>query len=375
MRSPGDRFIEILKAAGVDFVLGLPCDRIKALLQRISTHGMYIPLAREEEGVGIAAGAALSKRNPAMIIQSSGLGNMLNALLSLTMFYNLPLPIFISHRGVYKEPIEAQKPMGRALKGLLRAAGIPYTLINREDDIRRIEAPLRRVFSEGRVHAFLLSPAVWEGCIPLEAAERERVFQCREFNQKRARMKARLTRYQAIEIVKDYLRDNLVISNLGIPSKELYQILHQPSNFYMLGSMGMATPIGLGVSLNTTRKVYVIDGDGSLMMNPGILATTAFFNPSNLTILAIDNAAYGSTGNQPTHTERVTDLAVVAGGFGIRNIYRVSTKRAIVAAMEDDVRGTKFIHVITRPGNANVPNIPLSAREIRDGFTGTIVDK
>ena len=90
------------------------------------------------------------------------------------------------------------------------------------------------------------------------------------------------------------------MSNLGWPSKELYAVKHQPSNFYMLGSMGMVTPIGLGIALSSSKDVIVIDGDGSLLMNPGTLATAASLAPKNLTILAIDNGAYGSTGNQPT---------------------------------------------------------------------------
>lgn len=369
MQSSEDRFIDILKEVGVDFLLALPCDRVKGLLERLSSKAFYIPLTREEEGVGISAGASLTGRRPAMIIQSSGFGNMVNALLSLTMFYNFPLALFISHRGIYREPIEAQKPMGKALKGLLRAAGVGYTLINKKDDLYKIERPLKRVYEEGRAHAFLLSPAVWEGCSGLSDKEKERIFTPQRLSYEQKKRKALFTRYQVVEIIKDYLKGNIVVSNLGIPSKELYHILHQPTNFYMLGSMGMASPIGFGIALNTEEKVYVIDGDGSLLMNPGTLATISLFNPSNLTILAIDNAAYGSTGNQPTHTAVSTDLSLVAKGFGIRNVYTVSSKRDILRAMESEQRGTRFIHIITKPGNATVPNIPLTAEQIRDAFT------
>ena len=90
----------------------------------------HVPLTREEEGVGICAGAALSGRRPAMFVQSSGIGNMINALLSLTAFYELPLALFVSRRGVYKEKIEAQFPMGLKLPGILSGAGIGWTEIN-----------------------------------------------------------------------------------------------------------------------------------------------------------------------------------------------------------------------------------------------------
>ena len=96
----------------------------------------HVPVTREEEGVGICAGAALSGRLPAMFIQSSGIGNMINALLSLTAFYELPLALFVSRRGVYNEKIEAQMPMGQKLPAILAGAGITYSKINTQTGIR-----------------------------------------------------------------------------------------------------------------------------------------------------------------------------------------------------------------------------------------------
>ena len=168
-----------------------------------------------------------------------------------------------------------------------------------------------------------------------------------------------LTRYGILSLIAPYIKDRAVVCNLGVPSKELYAVGHQPSNFYMLGSMGMATPIGLGISLSSGRDVVVIDGDGSLLMNPGTLATAAHCDPPNLTVVAIDNGSYGSTGGQRTLTGSCVDLASVAAGFGIREVIRVSGKRGISEAMKKKSRGMKFIHVPALRGNADVPNIPL----------------
>ena len=148
-----------------------------------------------------------------------------------------------------------------------------------------------------------------------------------------------LTRYDIIKIIAPYLDGKVVVSNLGWPSKELYAIKHQPSNFYMLGSMGMVTPIGLGIALTSSKEVVVIDGDGSLLMNPGTLATAAFASPRNLTIVAIDNGAYGSTGNQPTLAASCVDLEQVARGFGFRNTVKVATKRRLVEVMKKPREG------------------------------------
>ncbi|MDP7416526.1 MAG: thiamine pyrophosphate-binding protein, partial [Desulfobacterales bacterium] len=84
-----------MKTNSVDFMFTFPCDRIKFLLERVKKEFCHIPLTREEEGVGIAAGVALAGKRPAMFVQSSGIGNMITALLSLTGFYELPLAIFV----------------------------------------------------------------------------------------------------------------------------------------------------------------------------------------------------------------------------------------------------------------------------------------
>src|SRR5512135_2303200 len=124
MRNPEKELLIILKRAGVDFAASLPCEKIKVLLEMVGESFFHIPLTREEEGVGICAGAALSGKRPAIFVQSSGIGNMINALLSLTGFYQLPLALFVSRRGVYQERIAAQLPMGVRLPALLDGAGI-----------------------------------------------------------------------------------------------------------------------------------------------------------------------------------------------------------------------------------------------------------
>src|SRR5512134_1449329 len=127
MPHPEEVLIGILKKSGVDFAASLPCEKIKTLLEMVGEGFFHVPLTREEEGVGICAGAALAGKRPAMFIQSSGVGNMVNALLSLTGFYELPLALFVSQRGIHQERIAAQLPLGQRLPALLDAAGITWS--------------------------------------------------------------------------------------------------------------------------------------------------------------------------------------------------------------------------------------------------------
>lgn len=369
MFNPEAELISLMKNAGTDFVSSLPCEKIKTLLQLLGETFPHLPLTREEEGVGISAGAALAGKRPAMFVQSSGVGNMLNALLSLNQFYELPLALFVSQRGVYKERIAAQLPMGQRLPAILKGAGIGCSVIGSVADFRVIGKKLADVYRKNRIHAFLLSPAIWEGS-EAKAPAAGSGLQAPNCSFPQAHdyktQAPRYTRYEILEILAPWLKGKAVACNLGIPSKELYAILPQSSNFYMLGSMGMVTPVGLGISLTSEKEVVVIDGDGSILMNPGTLATVAFSGPNNLTIVGIDNSSYGSTGNQLTLTGSCVDLARVAQGFGMHNTIKAATRKELVAAMKLTTSGPKFIHALSVSGNSDAPNIPLGHIEIKE---------
>ncbi|MFQ5816229.1 MAG: thiamine pyrophosphate-dependent enzyme, partial [Candidatus Hydrothermarchaeaceae archaeon] len=284
--------------------------------------------------------------------------------------YELPLPILISWRGVYKERIPAQIPMGRYLSRILDAINVDWTEVHERDDITKIASCIEDAYSSNTIHAVLMSPRIWEGSgFQMAGNEMERILQGIEFGG-RART-PRLKRYDIIREAAGHLKGKAVICNLGVPCKELFSVLDQESNFYMLGSMGLASSVGLGVSLFSERQVVVIDGDGSLLMNAGSLATIAKVNPSNLTILAVDNASHGSTGDQPTATRFGADLEAVARGFGFKSTFKVIDGVELDDAFNAD-EFPKFIHALALPGNAEVSDIPLSPQEIKRRFTGSL---
>ena len=117
-----------LKHAGIDFAASVPCINLQQLLHLVvDDHEIiHIPVTREEEGVGLCAGAWMGGRKPALIMQNSGLGNSVNALASLNFLYEIPLLMIISHRGCEGETIAGQIPMGQITPKLLDAMEIPY---------------------------------------------------------------------------------------------------------------------------------------------------------------------------------------------------------------------------------------------------------
>jgi thiamine pyrophosphate-dependent acetolactate synthase large subunit-like protein len=114
--------------------------------------------------------------------------------------------------------------------------------------------------------------------------------------------------------------DLLVVSGLGAPSYDATAAGDRPLNFYLWGAMGGAAMIGLGIALaQPTRRVLVLTGDGEMLMGMGSLATIAAAGAANLAIAVLDNARYGETGSQPSHTGLTTDLAAVASACGWSN--------------------------------------------------------
>ena len=178
-------------------------------------------------------------------------------------------------------------------------------------------------------------------------------------------------RADAIAAVAPLLTDELAVSNLGIPAAELYAARDRPENFYMMGSYTQATPIGLGLALGQDRDVVVFDGDGSLL-GTAILPVVAAEAPKNLTIIALDNGSFGSTGDQMTHAYATADLELLARGAGLVRTCKVQDEESIRAAYRSHRPGPLFIHAVVTPGNTRVPSVPLQARDIRDRFMGAV---
>jgi thiamine pyrophosphate-dependent acetolactate synthase large subunit-like protein len=112
--------------------------------------------------------------------------------------------------------------------------------------------------------------------------------------------------------------DEAVIGGIGNANFDLWTSGQRPQNFYMLGSMGLAIPIAFGVAIaQPKRHVIALEGDGSLLMQLGCLATIAMQAPKNLTMVLWDNGIYQITGNQPTASATAADLVAIARGAGI----------------------------------------------------------
>lgn len=178
-----------------------------------------------------------------------------------------------------------------------------------------------------------------------------------------------MIRSEVLKNLIPIISDQLVVCNIGLPSQELHLLDDQPTNFYMLGTMGLASSIGLGLALAQKEKVISIDGDGSVLTNFGTLPTIANNEADNFILLIIDNGSYGSTGDQPTYAGMKTSLSAVATACGCDNVVECSaedTPTAVQAALDGD----KMTIIVSKceSGNIKVPVIEMDPVVIRDRF-------
>jgi sulfopyruvate decarboxylase len=369
---PEKKIESILRDEGIDFVVSLPCDRTKDLCALLEKDFHYVNINREEDGVGVCAGLALAGQKFVLQMQSSGLGNSLNAMMSLTYLYGLPLPVIASWRGVYNEKIAAQVPFNSKIPEMLKAMGISYTIIEGQEDLEKIREAIRLSFEKREIHVILILPKLWEEG-KYSCAENPFPLRGKEIKLSYSRRieEPVMNRAGAISVIASELDNEAVVVNIGVPCKEMHAAKDRPENFYMLGSYTQATPIGLGFAIGQDKDVVVIDGDGSLL-GTAILPTVAAEKPGNLTIVALDNGAFGSTGMQRTHSWSTCDLELIAKGAGIENTVKVGTPGELREAFLNRGKGPSFIHVIIKPGNTDAPNLTLTPDEIRDRFMDSI---
>ena len=139
-----------------------------------------------------------------------------------------------------------------------------------------------------------------------------------------------MNRLEATRIVVEAAGVAPIVASLGHPAYDLFAAGDRPQNFYTWGSMGVASSIGVGLALaRPETRVFVVDGDGSLLMNLGSLATIGLLQPPNLVLVVMDNEAYATTGGQATPTAHGADLAAAA---------RAMRVDAIVAATGEELR-------------------------------------
>ena len=146
-----------------------------------------------------------------------------------------------------------------------------------------------------------------------------------------------MIRKDAIEIAIDEIGNDPIIAANGFISRDLFNVHDKETNFYMIGSMGLASSIGLGVSIkNPKKRIFIFDGDGNILMNLGSIVTIGSIKPKNLVHIIFDNQIHESTGGQDTNSKTI-DLEKIAKCVNYK-IFVAKDKKEL----EKEIRKIKF---------------------------------
>jgi thiamine pyrophosphate-dependent acetolactate synthase large subunit-like protein len=169
-------------------------------------------------------------------------------------------------------------------------------------------------------------------------------------------------------LVAKLKKEEAVIGGIGNTNFDLWAAGHRPQNFYMLGSMGLAFPIALGVALaQPNRRVFALEGDGSLLMQLGCLSTISTLRPKNLSMIVMDNGIYQITGAQPTPAAAATDLIAVAIGCGLTNSTWAADEEDFERLIDQSLTASEpmliGVRIDDKPGTGATRRDPVQIRE------------
>jgi sulfopyruvate decarboxylase subunit beta len=158
-----------------------------------------------------------------------------------------------------------------------------------------------------------------------------------------------MRRLEALAALYSRLESSIVVTIMGALPAELHSLGHRPNFFYLEHAMGLASSMGLGIALaKPDRRVVVLDGDGSILMNLGGLTTLARYRPRNLLHIVFDNESLLSVGGFPTATATGSDLAGIAAAAGVPRTATVRTIDALVAAYDDSVAARDLATIVAK---------------------------
>ncbi len=345
-------FIEAARNMGFGLYTGVPCSYLKPFINYVidSDELRYVGATNEGDAVAIAAGAQLGGQRAVVMFQNSGLGNAVSPLTSLTFTFELPVLIIPTLRGEPGgAPDEPQHElMGQITTELLELMRIAWEFFPAEEDqiqpaldraatyMEETSRPYALVMRKGSVEPVKLKSKATVQVIDGDIVEPE---------------KAIASRRDVLRAVQAAAGENdILIATTGYTGRELFALDDKPNQLYMVGSMGCATTLGLGLAIaQPERRVFVLDGDGAALMRMGGMATVGYERPANLVHVLLDNGLHESTGGQFTVGKSI-DFCGVARSCGYQNIASVADPAKLQAVLGNLNPGVSFIHVPTLPG-------------------------
>jgi len=348
-------FVGPAKRFGFDFWAGVPCSFLTPFINyTIGDNELnYMSSANEGDAVAAATGAALGGHRAVAMMQNSGLGNAVSPLTSLNYVFRIPILLIVTLRGDPGKPDEPQHDlMGQITPALLDTMRIPWRWFpDSADEVEStLQTAIHHMDASGRPYALIMKKGM-VASYPLRQAPGAAGNAVRPGPNGHGHGGSLPSRHAVLErlVAATDPSETVLIGSTGFNGRELYAIADRPNHLYMVGSMGCAASLGLGLSLvKPDRKIIVIDGDGAVLMRMGNMATVGAYGKDNLFHLLLDNRVHESTGGQATVSSSV-DFSAVASACSYAAICSSSGAMPNLAGFLR-AKAPAFMHVETSRG-------------------------
>ena len=375
-----NEFLESCLERGFTFFTGTPCSYLKPIINYVIDHDKFsfIGATNEGDAVAIAAGVTLAGGKSVVMFQNSGLGNAVNPLTSLTSTLEIPMLLLVTLRGEpggeHDEPQHAL--MGAITTRMLETMRIPWRYLpeNSSDISPAMDEAERFMKNQRTPFAFVVrkqhvTPYALQSSVDRYSAPRDSKVR----NLCAGEYRVRPTRLETLCVIQRCVpNSSTVIGTTGYTGRELFSLEDRANQLYMVGSMGCALPLGFGVAVRRPDvQVFVVDGDGALLMRTGTMATVGTRKPQNLIHIVLDNECHESTGGQATASAGIS-FSTVACGFGYDNVYATDELVSFEQFLKEAAsgKGPTFIHCKIKAGtDENLKRPTITPRDVRRRFS------
>ncbi|KRX09472.1 hypothetical protein PPERSA_00751 [Pseudocohnilembus persalinus] len=344
-------FYNAIASQGIDFFTGVPDSLLKDFCGYITDNHpqeKHIIAANEGAAVSLAAGYHLATgKIPVVYLQNSGLGNIINPIMSLAhqKVYSIPMIIIMGWRGEIGKKDEPQHLIqGKTMNGIITEMGINFEIL--PDYIEGAQEALESAVFNAKNRKCPQFLIVKRQCFTNYKLQ-NKVINDYPMN-----------REQALEILLPAMgQHDIVVSTTGFASRELYELREKYNqghqrDFLTVGSMGHASSIALGISqVKKSRNVWCLDGDGAAIMHMGAMTQIGTLGGSNIKHVIMNNEAHDSVGAQPTCAGKI-DFCTIAKGCGYKHVFSVSSEEELRQKAQEieNMEGPLLLEVKIRPG-------------------------
>ncbi len=349
----------------INFYSGVPDSVLKDFLSCINQNKKItnITCANEGAAVALAIGNYLgSKKLGLVYLQNSGLGNAINPLISIAdkNVYAIPMVLLIGWRGSPNSNDEPQHmAKGKITKSLLKQLDIKHSVIENTKDFKKIEKLIKFSKTKKRPVAILIENKVFSKFKKVNVKDFNKSINRSDF---------------LISLLKNINNKDRIISTTGYTSRELNKIrkdhkIKKAKDFYMVGGMGHCSSVALGCSLANNNKMICLDGDGSLLMHMGSIATIGFYSKSNFKYILLNNNAHESVGGQSTNSSNI-DFQKLSNSVGIKSYMQISSIKSIDSKLKSFLSSKHFKFLEVRIKSKNIDNLdrPKNFLKIKQNF-------